>query len=123
MIIIQIILIVGFTLFLFKVVADPSSYRLKAWTKLLASLFVMIAIIAVLVPDVTTLLAKRVGVTRGADLLLYLLTMAFIFTILSNYIQEKKLQGKLVLLARKVALLEANLNDAERNLTNKSNKK
>lgn len=118
MIIIQIILIAGFALFLFRVLADPSSYRLKAWTKLLASLFVVIAVVAVLVPDKTTILAKQVGVTRGADLLLYLLTMAFIFTILSSYIQEKKLQEKIVLLARKVALLDANMRNSPSGLKN-----
>ncbi|HEX8227408.1 MAG TPA: DUF2304 domain-containing protein [Candidatus Saccharimonadales bacterium] len=111
MIFIQIVLIGGFILFLYRVLADPTSRKLKAWTKVLASLFVVVAIVAVLVPDATNQLAKLLGVTRGADLLLYLLTLAFIFSIFSGYIQEKKLQERIVLLARKIAIIEANLSD------------
>lgn len=107
MILIQVILIAGFLAFLFRVLANPSSYQLRAWIKILAILFVLLAIIAVISPNVTNNIARFVGVGRGADLLLYLLTLAFIFNMLSTYIQEKRLQKRIVLLARKIAILEA----------------
>lgn len=108
MILIQVILVIGFGIFLFRVLANPASYQLRAWTKLLALVFVLLAVTAVLVPGITNQIARSVGVSRGADLLLYLLTMAFIFTILNDYIQSKKSQEKLVMLARKIAIIEAN---------------
>lgn len=107
MILIQLVLIIGFLLFLFRVLANPASYQLNAWVKILASLFVLVAIVAVLFPDTTNDIAHWVGVTRGADLLLYLLTLAFIFAMFNSYIQGKRQQKRIVQLARKVALLEA----------------
>lgn len=108
MILIQVILITGFLFFLYEVLANPYSYQLRAMTKLLAIGFVFIAIFTVIFPNVTNMIAKDLGVTRGADLLLYLLTLAFIFTIFNAYIQEKRLQKRIVILARKIAIIEAN---------------
>jgi len=107
MIFIQVVLIAGFLIFLLMVLANPSSYHLKAWTKILATLFVLAAIITVMFPETTNTIAHWAGVTRGADLLLYMLTLAFIFFIFSSYLQGKRQQRRIVLLARKIALLEA----------------
>jgi len=114
MILIQAILVVGFGIFLFRVLANPASYKLKAWIKVLVALFVVLAIAAVIVPGVTNEIAEFVGVTRGADLLLYMLTMAFIFTIMNGYIQSKKTQEKITTLARRIAINEANLRDFDK---------
>ena len=108
MIAIQAVLVVGFVAFLFKVLSNPASYQLRAWTKILAILFVMAAIVTVLFPNSTNTVAHWLGVSRGADLLLYLLTLAFIFSLFNGYTHEKRLQKRIVLLARKVAILEAN---------------
>ncbi len=108
MIVIQIILVTGFLVFLFRILMNPRSYQLKAWTKIFAILFTFVAILAILFPDTTNHLAKWVGVSRGADLLLYLLTLAFIFLILHTYVQEKRQQKEIVVLARKIAIIEAN---------------
>jgi hypothetical protein len=110
MILIQTILIIGFLIFLLKVLANPVSYQLRAWTKILAALFVLIAIVTVSFPNITNTIAHWVGVTRGADLLLYILTLAFIFGMFSSYTREQRLQKRIVLLARKIALLEAQIN-------------
>jgi small membrane protein len=108
MIIIQIILVTGFIVFLYRILTNPRSYQLKAWTKIFAILFAVTAIFAILLPETTNHLAHWVGVKRGADLLLYLLTIAFIFSILHTYLQEKRQQKEIVLLARKIAIIEAN---------------
>jgi hypothetical protein len=107
--IIQIVLIAGFLMFLFRFLANPSSYQHKAWTKILTIIFALAAIVVVLFPDSSNTVAHWVGVTRGADLLLYLLTLSFIFTVFNMYIKEKQDQKRLVTLARKVALLDAQL--------------
>ena len=108
MILIQVILITGFLVFLSRILINPRSYQLKAWTKIFAILFALTAILAILLPDTTNHLANWVGVGRGADLLLYLLAVSFIFLILHIYVQEKRQQKEIVLLARKIAIMEAN---------------
>jgi hypothetical protein len=108
MILIQAILVVGFLIFLFRVLSNPSSYQLRAWTKILSIIFVCAAILTVLFPNSTNTVAHWLGVSRGADLLLYLLTLAFIYTIFNGYVQEKRLQKRIVSLARKIAIIEAN---------------
>jgi hypothetical protein len=109
MILIQVLLIIGFLIFLWWVLSNPSSYQVRAWTKILASLFVLLAILTVIFPDSTNSIAHWVGVGRGADLLLYILTLAFIFVMFNSYIQEKRLQKRIVLLARRLAIIEANM--------------
>jgi hypothetical protein len=82
---------------------------MKAWMKIFGALFTLIAIGVVLFPNSSNRVAKWVGVGRGADLLLYLLTIAFIFTVLHIYIKGKQEERRLVILTRKVAILEAEL--------------
>ena len=108
MIFIQVILVVGFVVFLWFVLANPSSHNIRAWTKILATLFVLLAIVTVIFPNITNTMAHWVGVKRGADLLLYLLTLAFVFAMFSSYLHGKRQERRLVTLARKMALLEAN---------------
>jgi hypothetical protein len=108
MILIQIILILAFIVFLFRFLSNPSSYQIRAWTKILAVLFVILAVITVLFPNSTNAVAHWLGISRGADLLLYFLTLVVIFFIFNSYIQEKRLQKKIVILARKIAIMEAN---------------
>lgn len=84
-----------------------STSRTKAYKKMLLLLFVLAAIVVVIFPGITTNIAHFVGVGRGADLLLYGLTVVVIFMILNNYIKEREEQKRFVSLARKVAILEA----------------
>jgi hypothetical protein len=108
MILIQLVLIVGFMAFLIRVLMNPASHQVRAMTKILASLFVLIAILTVIFPNTTTTIAHWLGVNRGADLLLYILTLAFIFEMFNSYIREKRLQENVILLARRIAIIEAN---------------
>ena len=94
--------------FLSRVLVNPASYQVRAWIKILVTLFVLLAVVTVIFPDMTNTIAHWVGVGRGADLLLYLLTMAFIFSIFHAYLQEKRAQKRIVLLARRLAIIEAN---------------
>ncbi len=109
MILIQVILISAFLYFLVRFLASPNSARMGAWKKILAASFSLLATALVLLPETANNIANFVGVGRGADLLLYLLTLAFVFTWLSVYMKSKQDEKQLVQLARKVALLEARL--------------
>ena len=116
---IQVVLVVAFVFLLLRLLADPSSYQIKAWKKIIGIVFVMLAIFAVIFPNILNDFAHFLGVGRGADLLLYLLTLAFIFVGFSQYVSSRQEQKKFVKLARKVALLDAD-NEHNRNLRKKS---
>jgi hypothetical protein len=70
-------------------------------------LVVALGIGFVLNPDLTTRIARAVGVGRGADLLLYLLCVAVFGTFLRFFRRERELERKLTELARSVAIMEA----------------
>lgn len=84
-----------------------STSRTKAYKKILLVLFVLSAIVVVIFPDITTQVAHFVGIGRGADLLLYGLTVVIIFMLLNTYVKDREEQRRIVSLSRKVAILEA----------------
>ena len=107
MIVIQYILIASLTFMLIKFLSAPGSMRVKAWKKIIGIVFVFIAIFAVLFPSFTNTVAKFVGVGRGADLLLYLLTLAFIFVTFNIYLNSKIDRKRADKVIRKLAIIEA----------------
>lgn len=104
---IQILLIVVLLFIMVNFLASQNSSRTKAWKKLLLAAFGVAAVLIILWPDSTNRIAHAMGVGRGADLLLYGLTMAFIFTQLNSYVKSKQEQRRIVVLTRKVAILDA----------------
>lgn len=69
---------------------------------------IAVGVVAVLVPDVLTEVAQAVGVGRGADLLLYLLCITFLFVSIGLYVRLTEMHDRYVELARRLALHEAN---------------
>ena len=67
-------------------------------------------------------LAHGIGIGRGADLLLYGTVVAFIFMLMNNYLKEKHDERRFVKLARKVALLEYELQQAQQQKTTPASK-
>ena len=64
-------------------------------------------VVAVLVPDTLTAVAQQVGVGRGADLLLYLACVTFLFTTIGLHLRLAALRDEYVALARQVAIDQA----------------
>lgn len=75
--------------------------------RLLMMLFILAAIMSVLFPQWLTWVASLVGVGRGTDLLLYALVLMFLAFVYTQYRRNIALQRQLTLLARKIALVEA----------------
>ena len=61
--------------------------RAKAWVKILFGFFIIVIFWCVLRPDDLTVVANFLGVSRGTDLLLYALAIAFMFTTVSTWIR------------------------------------
>jgi hypothetical protein len=87
MILIQILLIIALTLIGVSFIRSRRSNRTKAYKKILLLFFVPVAVVFVLFPDLSTSIANSVGVGRGADLLLYGVTVVLIFTLFNNYLK------------------------------------
>lgn len=78
--------------------------RAKASAKLFFLVFFIVCIWAVLRPDDLTVIANSVGVSRGTDLLLYGLVVAFMFTTVSAWVRFREQELRYARLARAVAL-------------------
>ena len=69
-------------------------------------LFVMIAcaVLFILWPDLTTIIAKKLGVGRGADLIFYVSILIFWFVILKLYSRIRRLEQLFTTIVRNDAL-------------------
>lgn len=106
--IIRIVLISAITVIVAWFLSNRKTAQLKAGKKIGVLLLCIFAVITVVFPVLTDDIAHELGVGRGADLLLYLLTISFIAYVLNQYLRSKDEEQKLVQLARKIAILEAN---------------
>jgi hypothetical protein len=105
----QVILVIILCLMILGFLRSRSTSRTKAYKKILLVIFVICAIVVVIFPDITTEIAHFVGIGRGADLLLYGLTVVVIFMLLNTYVKDREEQKRFVTLSRKVAILEAEI--------------
>ncbi len=108
MILIQILIIAAALIIALFVLTRNQTYLARAWKKIGLTLLAIVMIIAVIFPELTTQLAHLVGVGRGADLLLYVLSLTVIGYILNTYIAKQREKDTMFRLARRIALLEAN---------------
>jgi len=104
----QVSIIVVALAILYLGLSGRKTYVARAWKKIGLCVLVLAMIIAVLFPETTNDLAHMLGIGRGADLLLYGLTLAFIAYALNSYLQQQNERDVLYRLARKVALYDAN---------------
>jgi small membrane protein len=78
------------------------------------------AVVSVLVPDVLTWVANRLGVGRGADLVLYGTTVAFMLVSVVLFRRLADMERRYVALARTLAIHDARLSTAEARLATES---
>jgi small membrane protein len=104
---IRIALISGVLLVSWWFLHQRNNARSQAGKKILLVAFAVVAIVAIIDPGLTDVVARALGVGRGADLILYSLTLAFIFVTLNSYLKFKELEDRLVELARATALERA----------------
>lgn len=106
MFLIQILLVVFFLFALFKVVSrfkagDLSSVGMAGWV-----IFWVLATAVVILPDSTSYLAKIVGITRGADLVVYVALAVIFFIIFKLMVRIEILNRDITKLTRKISLDE-----------------
>ena len=81
--------------------------RKKTFDRLIILLFIFTGILLVITPDLTTAIAHRLGVGRGADLIMYLGLLMLSFFCVLLYARIRELKSSLTDLARWIALDQA----------------
>lgn len=118
------IILISFILFMSGwFLANRSKAQARAGMRIVVILFTIFAIVTVLIPETSNNIANALGVGRGADLILYILTALFVFFVLAYYIRSHEEQRRIVVLARKLALIEANIENKDRKTPGKNNQK
>lgn len=103
-IIIKILLLVAILVaatYLARATANAKNVALR---RILLVCFVLIAIISILNPGLTTRVANFVGVGRGTDLLLYLLIIAFLSYAVASFRRMNTFENRITDLARELAI-------------------
>lgn len=102
--IIQIILLVAALALVLIFLSNRRRAEARAGVKIGFVLFIIATVWAIVRPDDLTVVANWVGVDRGADLLLYVLVVAFLFTTMSTWLRFREQEVRYARLARAVAL-------------------
>lgn len=110
---IKILLLVAIAAITLMLTRSTTGARHQAFRRLFLIGFVILTAIAVMFPAMLTRVAQFVGVGRGADLLLYGLTVAFLGFVAASYRRMRLLERQVTVLARELAVREA-LQDSER---------
>lgn len=114
MIAIQFLLIAAVGLGLLLFVRRWHGVGMQAGKRIGLVAFALLNVYAVLRPDDVTWVANRLGVGRGADLILYVLVIAFVLGMLNFYLRFKTMDRRLTELARTIAIREAEVVNRER---------
>lgn len=101
---IQIILSAALLFAIYKIISSPGSVGGRAVSRLLFVVFLTIGLVAVFIPETMNQLARLVGVGRGADFVLYLFVVVFVFDKISSFYTQQKTNQRIDKLARKIAL-------------------
>ena len=76
-------------------------------TAIILLLILLVGSLATIDPDRTTTVARALGVNRGTDLILYLMTLIVLQGFVIFYLRLRKVRRELTLLVRRLAILEA----------------
>ena len=106
MIAIKIVLILAIVV-MFWAFRNRSRVGLRAGARVAIIVLAVLAAVSIIQPSVAQWAAELVGVTRGTDLLLYLLVMVFAATSMGFYFRFRELERRLADLRRAQAIRDA----------------
>ncbi|MDR2832509.1 MAG: DUF2304 domain-containing protein [Streptococcaceae bacterium] len=113
MLIVQIVLIAVIVAALIYFLTHDDS-KAAAYKKMAAIVVTIFAILAIAQPTLTDKIAAIFGIERGSYLLLYVVTIIVWFEVIANRLQRGKEEKYFAKLVRKVAILEAKIEDLEK---------
>lgn len=109
MIVFQFLLIIGVAIVAILAVRFLPGDRSLALKRIIAILFVIAAILAIIFPGLLTAVANFFGIGRGADLLLYVFIIASLIFAVATIRAKARSDARVTQLARAVALMEARM--------------
>jgi len=104
---IQVVLLIAIIAVTYLLGHSTTSSRHRAFRRMFLLAFAAVATAAVIFPQLMTDVAAFFGVGRGADLLLYLMVVAFIGSLAMQSRRAAELNRRITLLNRRLAILEA----------------
>jgi len=102
--VIQFLLILAVLVLLVTFLRHHGTTLAGAGVKIGFALFMVLAVLAVLLPTEVSRVAQFFGVGRGTDLVLYGLVVAFAFATINTYLRFKELELRYARLARAIAI-------------------
>lgn len=114
----QIVLLLAVAGILLYFASRRHNVRMQAGKRIAFFLFLALNVYAVLFPESISWVAHQLGIGRGADLLLYLLVVAFVFGMLNTYLRFRGANAQITELARTLAIREAELINHQRGVLN-----
>ena len=104
---IKIVLLVAIVAVTVMLTRSTAGARHQAVRRLMLVAFVVLAAAAILFPRLLTQVAQFLGVGRGADLLLYGLTVVFLGYVAASYRRMRQMEQQVTVLARELAVRAA----------------
>jgi hypothetical protein len=106
-VVIQVLLIAAATGVVVLLLQRRAAARTRAWKRIILVALLVLAVVTILRPELTTRIANLVGVGRGADLLLYVLTAVFLYVVVGFHLKFRDVERQITVLARRIAIDEA----------------
>lgn len=113
---IKLLLIVVITAVALRLILPGKGSRGLAMQRIAALIFLICGVLAIIFPDITQRVADILGIGRGLDLVFLVFLVAGFAFFVNTTLQQRRHHREFTKLARKVALLEAQL-DEERDLS------
>ena len=107
MVVIQVLLLAAFGFLFVMALRSRSAHSASAWKKMAFVLLMAVVVVAVLAPGLVSAVAHLIGVGRGTDLVLYLVSVTFGFYVVNQYLHAQEARDQVHQLARRIAILEA----------------
>ncbi len=103
----QVILVSGGVLLLVGTLLASVRGWLSWREGVIATVVIAAGTLSAMWPDATTDIARRLGIQRGADLILYCTTIGMLVGFVMIYVRLRRLRRNLTLVVREIAILEA----------------
>ena len=84
-----------------------SSTEAKAFRRIAFLGLTVLIILAIFFPNTITVIANAFGISRGTDLVIYLVAIGLLFFSVSTYLKFGDMNRRITLLSRHIALLES----------------
>ena len=103
----QIILLVFLGILCLLVLVSGARRSIGRPTAAVFLVILTIGILATIEPNRTTVIARAMGIDRGTDLILYVMTIVVLQGFFIFYLRLRKVRRELTLLVRRLAIMEA----------------